>query len=89
MILGIDAHKRTHTVVAVDHHGKKVRHTTVAATSEGHLELLLRARGSSPSAGSPWRTLDTSHAGGSTTSLLRASTWCGCRPSSWLGPGAR
>jgi len=40
VVLGIDAHKRTHTVVAVDQHGKKVGHKTVAATSEGHLELL-------------------------------------------------
>ena len=40
LVLGIDAHKRTHTVVAVDEHGKEVGHKTVAATSEGHLELL-------------------------------------------------
>jgi transposase len=40
MILGIDAHKRTHTVVAVDQQGKKVGQKTVTATSAGHLELL-------------------------------------------------
>jgi transposase len=40
VVLGIDAHKRTHTVVAVDEHGKKVGQKTVAATPEGHLELL-------------------------------------------------
>ncbi|MHB8438568.1 MAG: IS110 family transposase [Acidimicrobiales bacterium] len=40
MILGIDAHKRTHTIVAVDQQGKKVGQKTVAATSAGHLELL-------------------------------------------------
>ena len=39
--LGIDAHKRTHTVVAVDDVGKQLgSKTTTATTSEDHLELL-------------------------------------------------
>ena len=40
VVLGIDAHKRTHTAVAVDDHGKRLGSTTVAATSAGNLELV-------------------------------------------------
>mgnify|MGYP001423463395 CR=1 FL=1 len=35
--LGVDAHKATHTVVAVDHNGCQIGTTTVKATSAGHL----------------------------------------------------
>ncbi|MEO1062672.1 MAG: IS110 family transposase [Actinomycetota bacterium] len=43
--LGIDAHKRTHTVVAVDDAGRQVAvNTTMATTSEDHLEMLRWAR---------------------------------------------
>ena len=39
--LGIDAHKRTHTVVAVDELGRELaQKTTTATTSDDHLELL-------------------------------------------------
>jgi transposase len=39
--LGIDAHKRTHTVVAVDEVGRQLgAKTTVATTSEDHLEMV-------------------------------------------------
>lgn len=39
--LGIDAHKRTHTVVAVDELGRELgQQTTVATTSAEHLEML-------------------------------------------------
>lgn len=37
---GVDAHKRTHTIVAVDDHGKPVGQTTVGTTSKDHLGLL-------------------------------------------------
>ncbi|MGH9098528.1 MAG: IS110 family transposase, partial [Acidimicrobiales bacterium] len=40
VVLGIDAHKRTHTAVAVDEHGRKVGVKTVPATSAGNLELV-------------------------------------------------
>jgi transposase len=36
--LGVDAHKRTHTVVAVDDAGRKLGSHTVAAVPGGHLE---------------------------------------------------
>jgi len=40
IVLGVDAHKRTHTVVAADPSSAQVGCLTVAATSEGHLRLL-------------------------------------------------
>jgi transposase len=41
VILGIDAHKRTHTVVAIDEVGRELgTKTTVATTTEAHLELV-------------------------------------------------
>ena len=41
LVLGIDAHKRTHTVVAVDETGRKLgQHTTTSATTADHLELV-------------------------------------------------
>jgi transposase len=43
VILGIDAHKRTHTVVAVDERGRKLGERTVGTTTADHLELLVWA----------------------------------------------
>lgn len=41
VILGIDAHKRTHTVVAIDEAGRELgTKTTTATTTEAHLELV-------------------------------------------------
>jgi transposase len=41
MMLGIDAHKRSHTVVAADEHGREVAHkTTSGTTTADHLGLL-------------------------------------------------
>lgn len=40
VVLGVDAHKRTHTIVAADELGRKLAEKTVATTSEGHLEAL-------------------------------------------------
>jgi len=39
-VIGVDSHKRTHTVVAADGTGRKLGEKTVAATSAGHLELV-------------------------------------------------
>lgn len=38
--LGVDAHKRTHTVVAVDEHGRKLAERTIGTTTKDHLGLL-------------------------------------------------
>lgn len=40
LVIGIDAHKRTHTAVAVDGNGAELSVKTVAANSAGHLELV-------------------------------------------------
>ncbi|MDQ4131782.1 MAG: IS110 family transposase [Actinomycetota bacterium] len=40
VIVGVDAHKSTHTLVAVDEVGRKLGERTVVATSEGHLDAL-------------------------------------------------
>jgi transposase len=44
VIIGIDAHKRSHTAVAVDGSGRKLAERTVSASAAGHLELLRWAR---------------------------------------------
>src|SRR5512133_2064268 len=43
VLLGIDAHKRTHTVVAVDEHGRKLGERTVGTTTDEHVRLLVWA----------------------------------------------
>ena len=40
VVIGVDSHKRTHTVVATDGTGRKLAEKTVVATSTGHLELV-------------------------------------------------
>jgi len=37
VVIGVDAHKRSHTLVAIDHAGRKLAEKTVLATPEGHL----------------------------------------------------
>jgi transposase len=44
LVLGIDPHKATHTVVAVDEPGRQVGQRTVRARTPQHLELLAWAR---------------------------------------------
>jgi transposase len=40
VVIGVDSHKQTHTVVAVDEAGRKLAERTAATTADGHLELL-------------------------------------------------
>jgi transposase len=40
VLLGIDPHKDTHTVVAVDQAGRQLDHTTVPARTLGHGHLV-------------------------------------------------
>jgi transposase len=40
VVIGVDSHKHTHTVVAVEETGHKLAEKTVVATSAGHLELV-------------------------------------------------
>jgi len=44
VVIGVDSHKRTHTVVAVDGTGRKLAERTVSTGPAGHLELLRWAR---------------------------------------------
>ena len=44
VVIGLDAHKRTHTVVVVDATGRKLAERTVATSRAGHLALLRWAR---------------------------------------------
>jgi transposase len=41
VMIGIDAHKRTHTVVVVDEQGRELGQTTTGTGSEDHLRLLV------------------------------------------------
>lgn len=40
VVFGVDPHKHSHTVVAVDAAGRKLEHKSAQARSEGHLQLL-------------------------------------------------
>lgn len=40
IVIGVDSHKRSHTAAAADGNGAKLAEKTVAATPDGHLELL-------------------------------------------------
>ena len=40
VIIGIDAHKRSHTAVAVDDQGRQLGQTTTGTTTSDHLQLL-------------------------------------------------
>jgi transposase len=40
VILGVDAHKRTHTIVVIDERGRRVAHRTINATTVDHLALV-------------------------------------------------
>lgn len=44
VVIGVDAHKRTHTFAAVDELGRELGSKTFAATPEGHLDALGWAR---------------------------------------------
>lgn len=46
VVIGVDAHKRTHTLVAVDPRGRKLAEKTVATTSPAHAEAIRWARSS-------------------------------------------
>jgi transposase len=40
IVIGVDAHKRSHTLVAVDAIGRKLAERTVGTTSEDHLKIV-------------------------------------------------
>ena len=40
VVIGVDAHKKTHTLVALDGNGRKLAEKTVEATDAGHTTAL-------------------------------------------------
>jgi len=44
VVIGVDAHKRTHTLVVADELGRELANKTLAATADGHLAALAWAR---------------------------------------------
>jgi hypothetical protein len=79
IVIGVDSHKRTHTVVAVDQVGRRLGERTVEATSDGHFALLVWS--------AQWPQVsfaleDCRHltAGWNKTCWPPGSRWCGCRP---------
>jgi hypothetical protein len=40
VVIGVDAHKKTHTLVALDGNGRKLAEKTVEATDTGHAKAL-------------------------------------------------
>jgi transposase len=62
VILGVDAHKHTHTVVAVDDNGRQVAARTVGTSTSEHLGLLRWARQfGDDSGGRRWAIEDCRH----------------------------
>jgi transposase len=59
--LGIDAHKRTHTIVAVDARGRQLAVKTVTTTTRDHLELLTWAEQFTDEDGLLWAVEDCRH----------------------------
>jgi hypothetical protein len=44
MVIGVDAHKRSHTAVTVDDNGRRLSTKTVGTTTQDHPLLLHRPR---------------------------------------------
>jgi transposase len=59
--LGIDAHKRTHTIVAIDARGRQLAVKTIATTTKDHLGLLVWAEQLTDSEGLLWAIEDCRH----------------------------
>ncbi len=59
--LGIDAHKRTHTIVAVDANGRQLAVKTIATTTKDHLALLTWASQFTDDTALLWAVEDCRH----------------------------
>jgi hypothetical protein len=80
VVIGVDAHKRSHTLVAVDEIGRKIAERTVGTTSEYHLQVLENGPVNGRWCGSLWRTVATSSADWRRICCEQARRWSGCRP---------
>lgn len=67
VILGVDAQKRTHTIVAVDHNGRRLASRTIGTATANHLALLVWAKASVNSSSGPSRTVGICRGGWSVT----------------------
>jgi transposase len=83
VVLGIDAHKRTHTVVAVDETGRKLGERTLGTTTGDRLAMLTWAERFGPQR--RWAVEDCRHLSRRLERdlLSAANAWCACRRSSW------
>ena len=79
VLLGIDPHKDTHTVVVVDQAGRQLDQRTVPARTLGHGELVGWARAHWPER--LWAVEDCRHVTGRWNAICwpPGSGWCGCR----------
>ncbi|MDV6271842.1 IS110 family RNA-guided transposase, partial [Rhodococcus globerulus] len=59
--LGVDAHKRTHTIVAVDPNGRQLASKTITTTTKEHLGLLTWAEQLAKGNGLLWAIEDCRH----------------------------
>jgi hypothetical protein len=85
VVLGVDPHKQTYTVVAVDQTGRQLAQLTVSARTDGQLRLL-GGHGScrlarAASAAGRWRTAARWPAGWSPSCCGLGRRWSGCHPS--------
>ena len=85
VVLGVDPHKQTYTVVAVDQTGRQLAQLTVSARTDGQLQLLGWARQLPiPDGGQRrWAVEDGRQVAGrlSLSCCGLGSRWSGCRPS--------
>ena len=58
MVIGIDAHKRSHTGVMVDENGRQLSTKTVGTTTQDHLRLLKWAAAATVNGSGPSRIAD-------------------------------
>ena len=78
--IGIDAHKRSHTIVVADEQGRQLATRTIGTTTADHLALLSWARRYGDQL--VWsRTAGTSRVGWSATCSQQASRSSGCHRS--------
>ena len=81
VIVGIDAHKRSHTAVAIDAFGRKLGQRTTGTTSEIIWPCWAGPNSLAHSASGPSRTAATYLDDSKPTSSAPVSRSCGCRPS--------
>jgi hypothetical protein len=80
LVLGIDAHKRTHTIVAVDELGRQKAQRTINATTADHLSLIAWAETLHDDRRWAVETAGISPGDSSGTCSGPANSWSGSRP---------